>query len=223
MKHIKLYEHFNEINEAEKQLPGGYVNQHIATTKDESKPQEKGKTYFLTNLTNPSDAYGSPGTLEVDKHDGRVYQTLFFPSSDFEPQQIEIGTSDFTDMPKDFEQAALQGPKKVKSVLAKTPAEAKAKALDILLAANLLANGSYESKEIGNLIKAFFEIQKMYPEYMTKNPLFGGFIQGLSTAWMNPKFSADLGINDYNGDFKSILGQEIKKALTEIGVIKPKA
>lgn len=209
MKHIKLYEQFGVINEAEKQLSGGYVNSHTATDKDQSPELVKGKTFFMTNLTNPSDNYGIPGQLEILKNDGRSLMKLFFPASTFDPQEITSGSTEMK-----------PGAEARTTVLAKNPAEAKEKALDILLAANLVANGSYESKEIGNLVKAFFEIQKMYPEYMRKNPLFGGFIQGLSTAWINPKFSSNLGINDYAGGFKKMLSEEIKKALTEAGVLK---
>ena len=209
MKHIKLYEQFGVMNEAEKQLSGGYVNSHTATTKDQSPEIVKGKTFFLTNLTNPSEGYGVPGQLEVVKNDGRSMLQLLFPSSSYDPQEIVSSDKELK-----------MGAQAKKMVLAKTAQEAKANALNILLAANLIANGSYEAKGVANLVKAFFEIQKMYPEYMTKNPMFGAFIQGLTTAWVNPKIGPELGINDYTGEFKKMLGEEVKKALVDVGVIK---
>jgi hypothetical protein len=208
MKHIKIFEQFISINEAEKVLPGGYINFHTASKSDPGSLEFlKGKTYFQTNSTNPSDNYGSPGVLDVTRNDGRKVFKLSFPSSNYDLQEVTTSSTEMGDT------------NNTKQVLAKNAAEAKANAFNILVAANQIANGDFEAP-VGNLVKAFFEIRKMYPEYMRMNPLFSSFLQGLSTGWINPQLTGDIARIQGAPELKKRLGDETKKALQEIGVIK---
>jgi hypothetical protein len=216
MKHIKIFEQFISINEAEKMLPGGYINDHTAKKDEQEIKQQKGKTYFETNSTNPSDKYGSPGVLKVKKNLGQKTSTLEFPSDNFDKQEITLRTSIANPNAKSAEELLDQ----TTSVLAKNAAEAKANAFNILLVANQIANGDYDAPGVGNLVKAFFEIRKMYPEYMRMNPLFSSFIQGLSTAWIKPQLTGSIGQVEQAEKWKKMLGDETKKALLEIGIIK---
>jgi hypothetical protein len=215
MKHIKIFEQFVSINEAEKVLPGGYINDHISKKDEERISKQEGKTYFETNSTNPSDENGSPGVLKVTKKLGPKTLTLGFLSSNYDKPEITSKSFKVNPNAKSAEELVEQ----TSSVLAKNAAEAKANAFNILVSANQIANGDFEAP-VGNLVKAFFEIRKMYPEYMRMNPLFSSFLQGLSTEWMNPQLTGDMGRIDGARELKKRLGDETKKALQEIGVIK---
>lgn len=213
MKHIQIYEQFNVLNEGEKkELSGGYINSNlVGKDTDEEKDQhysgQKNEVVFHTDVRN------GEGDLKIRKWLGPYALHLNFAQAGAEPQIINFKKSEPRKEAGIFEDTPG-------TILAKTPAEAQSKALDILLYANLLANDSFESKKIGNLVKAFVEIQKMYPEFMRLNPLFGGFFKGLTTCWINPKYSSELRIDDYAGGFKKMLTEEIKKALVEKGVVK---
>jgi hypothetical protein len=185
----------------------GNIDQNVDYSSGRILRSVNGKTYFQTNSTNPSDNYGSPGVLDVTRNDGRKVFKLSFPSSNYDLQEVTTSSTEMGDT------------NNTKQVLAKNAAEAKANAFNILVAANQIANGDFEAP-VGNLVKAFFEIRKMYPEYMRMNPLFSSFLQGLSTGWINPQLTGDIARIQGAPELKKRLGDETKKALQEIGVIK---
>lgn len=223
MKHLKIFEDFSnhEINEGkETPLPGGFVNLNTDDTNaEEGTTHKKGVIYFSTNTTTPDKNLGTPNTLDVSVQEGDRSTTLTFASDSFrdEDRTINMTSRDYKKLAASPGSSTLDKP----SVLAKNPAEATAKAYEILANATYLTKSPADPKVVGDMIRAFFEIRKLYPAYMSKNALFKGFLQGIINGFSNPNFgefarSEDWSYNIKDGKYK----EEIRKALTDAGVIK---
>lgn len=221
MKHIKIYENFSsgdEINEAkETTLPGGFVNVNFAGEEDDGFTYKQNVLYFQTNTSDPSKNLGTPNTLDLSVKKTSMSQTLSFPSDLFveEDKNINMTTTD-------YKKLSNPGYNEVKpEVMAKNPAEATAKAYEILAAATYLTPTPADPKAVGNLVRSFFEIRKLYPAYMSKNSLFKGFLQGLMDGFTNPNFGIYARFDDWSGNIKDKkYNEEIRKALTDAGVLK---
>ena len=223
MKYIKVFENFSVLNEEEKTLPGGYINDHTAKKGDDpgSYDSNPGKVYFCTNSTNPSDNWGSPHSLQLitRRKEAPMIVSLEFPSDIFHDKDRHVSFT--TD---DLRRVGPQGrSRETKEILAQ-PNEVRKNAYNILLYANELASGDMANEAgIGNLVKAFFEIKKMYPEYMTKNSLYKDFLQGILDGYNNPMLSGDLARVEDASQWMKMLREQTTKALKEIGVVREKS
>lgn len=222
MKHIKIFEDFNsELNEAVKEttLPGGFIQRNLDDSNaEEGLSYKNGVIYFDTNTTTPSKNTGTPGTLTVTTTDGKAMKKLEFADNNFRNEDKVINWQ-YTDHAK---LSASQGADGIKnSILAKNAGEAALKAYEILLNATYMTTTPGDPKVLGNMLRSFFEIRKMYPEYMTKNDLFKGFLTGIIDQYPNPKFGMFTNMDQFSEDIKSrkYLG-EIGTVLREVGVIK---
>jgi hypothetical protein len=77
-----------------------------------------------------------------------------------------------------------------------------------------------DPKAVGNMLRSFFEIRKMYPEYLTKNDLLKGFMQGIIDQYPKPNWGRWANYDEFSdkiGDWN----KEVSKVLQEVGVIKP--
>lgn len=182
MKHIKIFEDFRaQLNEAkETPLADGFINFHRENSEDPAAgPDPKERTaYFKTNGEDPdiSVEYSISGESREldfrgvknwsDPNDMSIaYRKLSF--KDIEPGKNDLPTT----------------------VWAKNPAEATAKAYEILAKmSHYLTPAPGDAKVMGNLIRSLFEIRKMYPEYSSKNTLFTAFLKGLESSYAKPDF-----------------------------------
>jgi len=219
MKYIKIFEDFSsagQINEAvkETQLPGGFVNINF-TEENDAFSYKQNVLYFQTNTTDPSK--GTPNSLELTVTKPGMGQRLNFPSDLFVEEDRNINMT-----VTDYKKLSQPGSNTIKpSVIAKNPAEATAKAYEILAAATYLTSTPSDPKVVGNMIRSFFEIKKMYPEYLTKNALFKGFIQGLTDGFTEPNFGVYGGYDEWSKNIKSgAYKTEILKALKDVGVLR---
>lgn len=220
MKHLKVFENFSaesQINEAkETPLAGGFINANIDdSNSDQGFTPKNGVIYFQTNTTTPDKNMGSPGNLDISVTNGKTSTSLEFSNNNFidEDRVISWKFRDFAAM-KGGTQAGMKD-----SVLAKNPAEAKAKAYEILLHATYLTPTPGEPKVVGDFLRSFFEIRKMYPEYLTKNDLLKGFMQGILDQYYKPNFGRWANYDDFQGKEKAYT-EEIGKVLREVGAIK---
>ena len=221
MKHIKIFEDFSantQLNEAkETTLPGGFINANTddSNAEGEGFSPKPGIVYFQTNTTTPSKGLGSPGTLTISNQNGNKYENqLSFFGNDFrdEDRIIEWETTDFNKL--------QEGPRR--TILAKNPQEAKAKAYEILLHATFLTPASGDPKAVGNLLRGFFEIRKMYPEYMTKNDLLKGFLSGIIEQFPKPNFEKWKNYDQFSRNINDgTYVREVSAVLKEYSVIKP--
>lgn len=224
MKYIKIFEDFTaepQINEAkETPLPGGFININFdGSSEDENAPTKDKVVYFKTNTSAPEKNLGSPNTLDVTSKIGQTSTSLSFASDNFvdEDRHISMKISD-------YKKIAAGNPSSQPQIFAKNPAEATAKAYEILAAATYLTETPGEPKVLGDMIRAFFEIRKLYPAYISKNALFKGFLQGIINGFSNPNFGE---YSKYDNWVEKIrdkkYNEEIRKALTDAGVLKPAA
>jgi len=222
MKYIKIFEDFSsagQINEAvkETQLPGGFVNINFAGEEGDGFTYKQNVLYFETNTSDPSKGTGTPNSLDLTVTKPGMRQTLSFPSDLFVDDDRNINMT-----ATDYKKLSQPGNNTIEpSVIAKNPAEATSKAYEILAAATYLTSTPSDPKVVGNMIRSFFEIRKLYPEYLTKNALFKGFIQGLTDGFNKPNFgvygrSDEWSRNIENGAYKT----EILKALKDVGVLR---
>ena len=217
MRHIKIFEDFNsKLNEAkETPLPGGFINANFVDD-DSSLAPKNGVIYFQTTTTTPSKNLGSPGNLEITVTDGKTSKGLEFSNNNFVDTDRVISWKfrDFAKMRGGQENGK-------DSVLAKNPAEASSKAYEILLNSTYLTPTPGDPKVLGNILRAFFEIRKMYPDYMTKNDLFKGFLNGIINQYPKPNFGMFTSVDEFSDKIKGgkYLG-EISAVLREVGVIK---
>jgi hypothetical protein len=221
MKHIKIYENFSaesELNETkETALPGGFVNVNFAGDGEDNFSYKQNVLYFETNTSDPSKNIGSPNTLDVKINKPAMSQTLSFPSDLFVDEDRNINWTT-----REWKKLSQPGNNRTEpSVMAKNPTEATAKAYEILAAATYLTPTPADPKAVGNLIRAFFEIRKLYPAYMTKNALFKGFLQGLIDGFSTPNFGRYAEYDDWSRNVKDEkYNDEIRKALTDAGVLR---
>ena len=224
MKYIKIFEDFSsagQINEAVKEtpLPGGFIQRNLDDTNaGEGLGYKNGVIYFDTNTTTPSKNMGTPGTLTVSTTDGKSMKQLEFADNNFRDQDRIISWQ-YTDHAKLSASRGSDGNKQ--SILAKNSGEASNKAYEILLNSTYMTATPGDPKVLGNMLRSFFEIRKMYPEYMTKNDLFKGFLNGIINQYPNPNFGMFTNMDDFSDNIKSkkYLG-EIGTVLREVGVIK---
>jgi hypothetical protein len=224
MKYIKIFEDFstgtslNEEAMKEVTLPGGFINRNTTDTNaNEGSPDKPGVIYFDTNTTTPSKATGSPGTLTVHSDDGTKGR-----------KQLEFADNNFVDSDriisyhyKDYAKMQSGGNEPDPTILAKNPGEAKAKAYEILGWGTFVTPTSGDPKVLGNMLRSYFEIRKMYPEYVTKNSLFKGFLDGIIEGYPNGDFGRlnqveSFSVNVKNKKFMT----EVGAVLREVGVIK---
>lgn len=224
MRHIKIFEQFfssNKLNEAKEiPLPGGFINVHTDNSNEnDGWVVKKDIVYFETNTTKRLDQsgrdMGTPNNLDIRSRSGETTTVLAFPSDAFVEQDKNINmlVTNYKDL--------KAGKQPIKNVLAKNPSEATTKAYEILAAATYLTKSPADPKVVGDMIRSFFEIRKLYPSYMTGNALLKGFMQGLLNGYNNPNFgeygkSEDWTYNIKEGKYK----EEIRKALIDQGVIK---
>jgi hypothetical protein len=111
-------------------------------------------------------------------------------------------------------------------VWAKDPAEATAKAYEILARmSHQLTPMPGDPQTMGNLIRSLFQIRKMYPAYSSKNTLFTAFLKGLESSYQKPDFGVYKGNQEWLGmkDDYSVNATYVpvlRKALMDAGVIK---
>ena len=225
MKHIRIFEDFSantQLNEAnETTLPGGFINVNTDDSNSEEGFSPKPDiVYFQTNTTTPSNNLGTPGTLTSSNQNGNKYSNeLAFFDNNFRDtdRTIRWNHSDFSKLQAGQAQSADS-----KTILAKNPQEAKSKAYEILLHATFLTPVSGDPKAVGNLLRGFFEIRKMYPEYMTKNDLLKGFLSGIIEQFPKPNFGEFTGYDQFSKNIKDdVYVREVSAVLKEYGVIKP--
>jgi hypothetical protein len=230
MRYIKIFEEFfsgNKLNESkEVPLPGGFINLHTDdsnSSESSSSSLEPGVLYFITNLTDPSKHMGTPLTLDITRHENKGSVTLTFPSENWAEDQKNINLSG-----SNYDKLIKSGKNDEPAILAKTPEEATSKAYEILGYLSNVAGSFGDPKTIGNLIRAFFEIRKLYPAYATKNLFLKGFLQGIINGKDKPDWGIYKEVPGYGvttGDWtyshgQKLYGPEIKKALEDAGVAK---
>jgi hypothetical protein len=223
MKHIKIFEDFsgatlNEEEVKEVTLPGGFINRNTTDTNANQGSADKPNViYFDTNTSTPSKGFGEPGTLTVHTNDGTKGS-----------KQLEFADNNFVDKDRtinyrytDFAKMRSSSTMPEADVLAKNPADAKAKAYEILAHSTYVSPTPGDPKVLGNMLRSFFEIRKMYPEYVTKNDLFKGFLSGIIEGYPNGNFGKFAEIDDWQVNIKNRkFMTEVGAVLREVGVIK---
>lgn len=223
MKHIKIFEDFNStLNEEEVKeitLPGGFINRNTTDANvNQGSVDKPNVIYFDTNTTTPSKGTGMPGTLTVHSSDGtKGAKQLEFADNNFVDEDRTISYR-YTDYAKMRSSNTMPEP----NILAKNPAEAKAKAYEILAHSTYVTPTPGDPKALGNMLRSFFEIRKMYPEYMTKNALLKGFLEGIIDQYPNGNFGQFATLDNWSENVKNKkFMTEVGNVLREIGVIKP--
>jgi hypothetical protein len=216
MKYIKIFEDFstgtslNEEAMKEVTLPGGFINRNTTDTNaNQGSPDKPGVIYFDTNTTTPSKDTGSPGTLTVHSSDGSKGR-----------KQLEFADNNFVDKDRiisyrytDYAKIQSGGDMAEPTILAKNPAEAKAKAYEILGWGTFATPTPGDPKVLGNLLRSYFEIRKMYPEYMTKNSLLKEFLAGIIDGYPKGDFGKLAEIENFSVNIKN------RKFMTEVGTV----
>lgn len=219
MRHIKIYEDFlfnSKINEAKEiPFPGGFVNSHTDDNNSDGTSFKSEVTYFVTNTTTPDKGLGVAHLLEIRTTTGSNNITLSFNSDTFREEEKTINLRNFSF--KDLQPGVSSSEKP--NVLAKNPSEASSKAFEILAyISQTLTKKPGDPKTMGDIVRCFFEIKKLYPEYMTKNSLFKGFLGGITTGWNKPNFGRLTGSDSFKQKEQNTI-TEVRKALQDAGVI----
>lgn len=219
MKHIKIYEDFSfnsKINEAKEiTLPGGFINSNTDDNNSEGVSLKKGVTFFLTNTSTPNKNLGVPHLLEITTSNDSNRVTLSFNSDTFQEGEKTINLRNFSF--KDLQPGISSSERP--DVLAKNPSEASSKAFEILAyISTTLTKNPGDPKTMGDLVRSFFEIKKLYPEYMTKNSLFRGFIEGITKGFTKPNFGRFNGSDNFRQKEQNT-STEVRSALRDVGVL----
>jgi hypothetical protein len=223
MKHIKIFEDFstgaalNEEAVKEVTLPGGFINRNITDTNgNEGLDLKKDIIYWDTNTSTPSKGFGTPGTLTISTNDGvKGSKTLEFADNNYVDKDRIISYR-YVDYAKMQSSSTMPEP----TILAKNPAEAKAKAYEILGWGTFMTPTPGDPKVLGNVLRSYFEIRKMYPEYMTKNSLLKEFLAGIIAGYPNGDFGKLAEVENFSVNIKNKkYMQEVGTVLREVGVI----
>lgn len=220
MKYIKIYEDFSansEINENAKEIPlaDGIINLHV----DDANPlgvssTELGVTYFRTNTAAESDE-NFPYNLEIYYTKGSIASTISFDSNNrFSTQDssINLVSINYKDIQPGFNNIDP-------FVLAKSPEEAGAKAFEILAEISRRCTKTPgDPKFMGNIVRSFLQVRKLYPDYAQRNSLFNGFIQGIAKIGNKSTFGRLSGADGFRQK-ESETVVEVKRALKEFGAI----
>jgi hypothetical protein len=229
MKYIKIFEDFNNpLNENKTAtLADGFYSLHISKDSEVGGPEhnDKLKTYFVTQEDtefghNISIEYNPPGYMKIVR---------FFPE-DQAAGEFDDGKAKIVLEVSDFKEIMQRGGGKFEvptSVWAKGPAEATAKAYEIL--ARISHHLTYipgGSKQMGNLVRSLFEFRKLYPAYASKNIMFKAFLDGIEKSYKKPDFGMYKGGSNYPWnkmkDDDSVYATyvpEFRQALMDAGVI----
>ena len=218
MKYIKIFEDFGKnLNEALKEttLPGGFIHRNVGVFPDDIEQLENKKNNIYWDTDTSSD--GSPGALTIVSSDGKVEKKLSFAHNGMGTEDRTIGF-----LENDFDNIRSTGKVSKPTVLAKTPEEAYVNAFTILGYGTRVTPTPGDPKVLGDMLRSFFEIRKMYPDYLNKNPLLKQFMQGIISQYNKPNWGFLTGMSEFKQNIDSDnYKDEIVKVLSEYGVIKP--
>lgn len=237
MKYIKIFEDFNApLNESAKEdtLADGFYSYHINKGSEVGgpPPNDPKKTYFVTHGDTSDEGYGYE--IEVQYKPPGYDKEMRFWGKDLSPGEFDDGkaridfrTVDFKQMTQDAEKYGGGSSETPKSTWAKGPAEATAKAYEILAKmSQSLTSQPGDPKTLGNLIRSLFGLRKLYPEYAAKNIMFKAFLEGLEKSWQKPDFGVYKGASNSpwtkmrdDETVRDHYFPEFKKAFMDAGVI----